>query len=285
MKKALIIISIIAFVLAVFITGLVVLFKKMPKFPLGGKIAIVYVEGAIFDSKEIVDEIKRYAKDRSIKAIVLRVDSPGGGVAPAQEIYEEVKKAVEKKSVVVSIGSVAASGGYYISAPADMIIANPGSLTGSIGAIMEIPNIEGLMGKIGVKTEAIKSGKNKDMASVFRKMGSEQKLILQQVLNDVHNQFMEAVSEGRGMPMTNVTKLADGRIFTGRQALEAGLVDELGTFEDAIYAAADLAGIKGEPQVVGRKKKTSIFDLLKGRFPKSITDVFSTIKVNYIFMP
>jgi protease-4 len=285
MKKTLIIILIVAAVLIVFIAGLVIVFKKMPKFPMRGKVAIVYVEGAIFDSKEIVDEIKRYTKDKAIKAIVLRVDSPGGGVAPSQEIYEEVKKAVEEKSVVVSMGSVAASGGYYVSAPADLIVANPGTLTGSIGAIMEIPNVEGLMDKIGVKTETIKSGKNKDMASIFRKMGSEQKLILQTALDDIHNQFIEAVSEGRNMPIKDVRKLADGRIFTGRQALKAGLVDELGTFEDAIYAAADLAGIKGEPQVVGRIKRTSIFDILKGKFPKDIMDVFPSIKVNYMFAP
>ncbi|MBU4320953.1 MAG: signal peptide peptidase SppA, partial [Nitrospinae bacterium] len=213
------------------------------------------------------------------------VDSPGGAVAPSQEIYEEVKKATLKKKVIVSMGSVAASGGYYISAPADRIIANPGTLTGSIGVIMEIPNIEGLMNKIGVKTEVIKSGRYKDIASAFRKMGKEERLILQGVLDDVHEQFIKAVSDGRKIPFDEVKKIADGRIFTGRQAMEARLVDELGTLEDAIAAAGRLAGIKGEPEVVTKKEKFSITDILRGKFPKELSDIFPTVKIKYLLAP
>ena len=213
------------------------------------------------------------------------MDSPGGAVAPSQEIYEEVKKATLKKKVIVSMGSVAASGGYYISAPADRIIANPGTLTGSIGVIMEIPNIEGLMNKIGVKTEVIKSGRHKDIASAFRKMGKEERLILQGVLDDVHEQFIKAVSEGRKIPFEEAKKLADGRIFTGRQAVEARLVDELGTLEDAIAIAGRLAGIKGEPEVVTKKERFSIVDILRGKFPKELSDIFPTVKIKYLLAP
>ncbi|MBA3060354.1 MAG: signal peptide peptidase SppA [Nitrospirae bacterium] len=270
-------------ILLIVISVIFAVFQK--NVSLGEKVAVVRIEGPIMDSKNTIDEIKGYLKDASIKAIVLRVDSPGGAVAPSQEIYEEVKKATLKKKVIVSMGSVAASGGYYISAPADRIIANPGTLTGSIGVIMEIPNIEGLMNKIGVKTEVIKSGRHKDIASAFRKMGKEERLILQGVLDDVHEQFIKAVSDGRKIPFDEVKKLADGRIFTGKQAMEARLVDELGTLEDAIAAAGRLAGIKGEPEVVTKKERFSIVDILRGKFPKELSDIFPTVKIKYLLAP
>lgn len=251
----------------------------------GEKVAVVRIEGAIIDSKNIIDELKGYVRDAAVKAIVLRVDSPGGGVAPSQEIYEEVRKASAQKKVVVSMGSIAASGGYYISSPATRIIANPGTITGSIGVIMEIPNIQGLLNKIGVKTEVIKSGRHKDMASVFRGIGREERLIMQRVLDDVHEQFIKAVAEGRKMLLDDVRKLSDGRIFSGRQALEAGLVDELGNLEDAIKTAATLSGIKGEPEVVTGEKKFSILNLLRGKLPDEVSDLFPSVKVKYIFAP
>jgi len=253
--------------------------------PLGEKVALVRIEGPIIDSKNAVDEIKDYTKDPSIKAIVLRVDSPGGAVAPSQEIYEEVRKATAKKKVVVSMGSLAASGGYYISSPASKIVANPGTLTGSIGVIMEIPNIEGLMNKVGVKTEVIKSGRHKDIASMFRGIGKEERVILQGVLDDVHEQFIKSVAEGRKMVLEDVRKIADGRIFTGKQALAIGLVDELGNLEDAVKAAAKLAGIKGEPEVVSKKEKISFLELLRGKFPKELSDFFPAVKIKYVFSP
>jgi protease-4 len=253
--------------------------------PIGEKVALVRIEGPIIDSKSAMDEIRDYAKDSSVKAIVLRVDSPGGAVAPSQEIYEEVKKAAAKKKVVVSMGALAASGGYYISSPASRIIANPGTLTGSIGVIMEIPNIEGLMNKVGVKTEVIKSGRHKDIASMFRGIGKEEREILQGVLDDVHDQFISAVAEGRQMLPEAVRKLADGRIFTGKQALDAGLVDELGNLDDAIKAAAKLSGIKGEPEVVSKKEKLSFIELLRGSFPKELSDIFPSVRIKYVFAP
>ena len=282
MKKA-VLIFVILFVLFVFISLIVVLFQK--NLPVGDRIALIRIEGPIIDSKETLDELKDYVKDTSIKAIVLRIDSPGGGVAPSQEIYEEVRKAVAKKKIVVSMGSVAASGGYYIAAPATKIVANPGTLTGSIGVIMEIPNIESLMNKIGVKTEVIKSGQHKDIASIFRGIKKEEREILQDVLDNVHEQFIEAVAEGRKMVHDDVKRIADGRIFTGQQALKVGLVDELGNLEDAMKAAAKLSGIKGEPVVVTKKEKFSFIDLLRGKMPKELADIFPSVKVKYLFAP
>jgi len=249
------------------------------------KIGIVTVEGPIITSKDTIEELKTYRKDNSIKAIILRVESPGGGVAPSQEIYEEVKKTAKEKPVVVSMGAVAASGGYYISAPATKIVANPGTLTGSIGVIMEIPNIKGLMEKIGVKTEVIKSGRYKDIASVFKDMEPEQRKILQSVLDDVHEQFIKAVAEGRKLPVNQVRELADGRVFTGSQALQLKLVDELGNMEDAIELARELAGIKGEPQIVYKKEKISIIELLKNKLPKEILNDYNTLKIKYLLTP
>jgi protease-4 len=249
------------------------------------KIGIVTVEGPIITSKDTIEELKTYRKDNSIKAIILRVESPGGGVAPSQEIYEEVKKTAKEKPVVVSMGAVAASGGYYISAPATKIVANPGTLTGSIGVIMEIPNIKGLMEKIGVKTEVIKSGRYKDIASIFKDMEPEQRKILQSVLDDVHEQFIKAVAEGRRLPVNQVRELADGRVFTGSQALQLKLVDELGNMEDAIELARELAGIKGEPQIVYKKEKISIIELLKNKLPKEILNDYSTLKIKYLLTP
>jgi protease-4 len=256
------------------------------KVPLGEKIALIRVTGVIIDSESVIEELKEYAKDSSIKAIVLRVDSPGGAVAPSQEIHEEIIKAKQNKKVIVSMGTVAASGGYYISAPADMIVANAGTLTGSIGVIMELPNIEGLMKKIGVETQIVKSGKHKDIASVFRSMTPEEKQILQTVLDDVHNQFISAVSEGRGMKFEDIKNIADGRVFTGRMAKDIGLVDELGNLQDAIMLAGKLTGIKGEPRVVSKKEEFSIFNMLKGQLPeKLIGNVFSGIQLKYLFTP
>lgn len=270
-------------VLLFFLTILIALLQR--NIPGGEKVALVRIEGPIIDSKNTIDEIKDYTKDSSIKAIILRIDSPGGAVAPSQEIYEEVRKAATKKPIVVSMGSVAASGGYYIASPATRIIANPGTLTGSIGVIMEIPNIEGLMNKVGIKTEVIKSGRHKDIASVFRGRSKEEREILQAVLNDVHEQFITAVAEGRKMLPDDVRKVADGRIFTGKQALKIGLVDELGNLEDAIKVASRLAGVKGEPKIVTKKERFSLIDLLRGQFPKELTELFPTLRIKYLLSP
>jgi len=270
-------------ILLVIVSILLIVMQK--SISIGDRIALVRIEGMIADSKDSIEEIKEYVKDPSVKAILLRIDSPGGAVAPAQEIHEEVKKAVAKKQVVVSMGSVAASGGYYIASPATKIIANPGTITGSIGVIMEIPNLEGLMNKIGIKTEVVKSGKHKDLVSTFRGIRKEDREILQGVLDNVHEQFIMAVADGRKMSPADVRKIADGRIFTGEQAIKAGLVDELGNLEDAVQVAAKLSGIKGEPVIVSKKEHFSLINLLRGKIPKELTDFFPAVKVKYLFTP
>ncbi len=231
------------------------------------RVGLIRVEGVILDSQWTVGELKKFGDNPSVKAIVLRIDSPGGGVVPSQEIYDEVKRVRNKhnKAVVASMGNVAASGGYYIAAATDRILANPGTLTGSIGVVMETANIEGLLSKLGVEGVVVKSGRFKDVGSPLRKMSDEERAVLQAVMNDVHSQFIQAVAEGRSMEVADVTPLADGRIFTGRQAKEAKLVDELGTLEDAIRLAADLGGIEGEPRIIEPKRRFSIRELLETR--------------------
>ncbi len=280
MKKALIFFGIVFAV--ILLLSFVLTFSN--KVPLGEKVALVRVAGIILDSTDTIDQLKEYAKDSSVKAIVLRVDSPGGAVAPSQEIYDEIIKIRETKKVIASMGSVAASGGYYIAAPANRIVANAGTLTGSIGVIMEIPNIEGLMDKIGVKAVVIKSGKHKDLASMYKSITPENRQILQVVLDDVHEQFITAVSNTRGIEFEELKKIADGRVFTGRMAKEIGLVDQLGSLQDAIMLAAELTGIKGEPQVVSKKEKFGILDYIRGNFPeKLMSDAFSGIQLKYLF--
>jgi len=282
MKKILIFFAVIFLIIV--ILSLLMTFNR--KVPLGEKVALVRVTGVILDSTEVIDELKEYANNSSIKAVILRVDSPGGAVAPSQEIYEEIIKIKKKKKVVVSMGTVAASGGYYISAPADKIVANAGTLTGSIGVIMELPNVSGLMQKIGVETQVIKSGEHKDIASMFRALEPEERQILQSVLDDVHNQFITAVSDGRNIKFEEIKKLADGRIFTGRMAKELGLVDELGNLQDAIMLAGRLSGIKGEPEVVEKKEKFSLMEALKGEFQGKLMDnVFQGIRLKYLMTP
>ncbi len=250
------------------------------------RIALIRVEGVIMDSQATVGELKRFSENPSVKAIVLRIDTPGGGVVPSQEIYDAIKRVRNKsnKAVIASMGSVAASGGYYIAAATDRIVANPGTLTGSIGVIMETANVEGLLQKIGVEGVVIKSGKYKDMGSPLRKMSAEERGLLQAVMDDVHKQFIEAVAEGRSMELKAAQVLADGRIFTGRQAKEAKLVDELGDLEDAIQLAAEVVGIEGEPKVVEPRRRFSLRELLDSKlsmmFPK--LDVQPGISLKYL---
>jgi protease-4 len=254
------------------LAGLLVVFLATALWPdldLSGedRIALIRVEGVILDAQQTVGDLKKFGDSPSVKAIVLRIDSPGGGVVPSQEIHDAVMRVRNKqnKAVVASMGTVAASGGYYIAAATDRIMANPGTLTGSIGVIMELANLEGLLKKIGVDNVVVKSGRHKDIGSPFRKMSDEDRRILQSVMDDVHTQFIEAVAEGRSLDVSDVQPLADGRIFTGRQAKEIKLVDELGNLDDAIRLAADLAGIEGEPKVVEPRKRFSVRELIESR--------------------
>lgn len=269
-KKIFIIILAIAFSVAVLFTVSV----KIAKSLLDGAdtalvskngIGLVEVKGMILDSKETIRQLRHFLKQDGVKAVVLRVDSPGGIVAPSQEIYEEVKKFAVKKKIIVSMGSLAASGGYYISAPATMIYANPGTITASIGVILKLSNIEALMDKIGIKSHTLKTGKYKDSGSPLRKFSPEDRAMLQSVIDNTHEQFIRAVAEGRKLPIDEVRKIADGRILSGEQAKGAKLVDRLGTLQDAIEEAGKQAGIKGEPEVIlPPKKKMNYLDILSG---------------------
>jgi len=234
----------------------------------GEKVGVIRIEGVITDSRETIEELRRFRDNPSIKAVVLRIDSPGGGVVPSQEIHAELLKARKdgRLKVVASMGNLAASGGYYIAVATDKIVANPGTLTGSIGVIMELANVQGLLEKVGVQSVVIKSGRYKDLASPFRAMSAEDRALLQSVLDDVHDQFIRAVATGRALKVEQVRDLADGRIFTGRQARTAKLVDELGDLQDSIKLAARLVGIEGEPRVVEPRKRFSFRDLLDNFF-------------------
>jgi protease-4 len=246
------------------------------------KIGLIKVEGLITDAKETVENLKTFTEDDTIKAIVIRIDSPGGAVAPSQEIYDQIKEAKKKKKVLISMANLAASGGYYIASQGDKIIANPGTLTGSIGVIMEIPNVEDLMRKIGIKNDVIKSGLHKDIGSMYRDISPEDRQLLQGLLDDVHEQFIKAVAEGRKMNYEKVKQLADGRIFTGKQAKENGLVDELGGLEYTINLAAKLAKIEGKPEVVELKKKDGILNIFEKLTSKlALVDQFHTLKLQY----
>lgn len=233
---------------------------------LGAKVAVVEISGPIINSQRPVELLEGYRKDTSVKAVVVRVDSPGGGVGASQEIFEEVRRTAEVKPVVVSMGGVAASGGYYLAAPATRIVANPGTITGSIGVIMGVTNIQELLEKIGLRSEVVKSGEFKDVGSPLRPWTEHDRRILQGVIEDVHRQFIVAVATGRGMTEEEVRLLADGRILTGRQALEVGLIDALGNLPDAIRIAAELTGIEGEPKIVHppRERSTVLDYLLEG---------------------
>ena len=230
----------------------------------GNRVAVIEIEGLIVDALPVVRELEEHRDDPSVRAVVVRIDSPGGVVGPSQEIHEAIRRVRAKdKPVVASLGAVAASGGYYIAAAADRIVANPGTLTGSIGVIMHLAELEGLFKKIGVRYEVIKSGRYKDLGSFARRMTQDERRLLQDLLDDVHLQFVEAVAEGRGLDREVVLALADGRIFSGRQARGLQLVDALGGLQEAVELAAELGGIPGKPRVLYPRRPFSLLDFAR----------------------
>jgi len=220
----------------------------------GGRIGLVVVEGPISDSRELLEEVDALRRDGSIKAVVLRVNSPGGEVGPSQELHDAVARLSADKPVVVSVGAVAASGAYYAAMAADSIVSSPGSVIGSIGVILSYPTAVGLMEKVGVEWRVYKSGRLKDMGSFARNPTEEEEAVMDGVIADVFDQFVSAVVTDRGLDRDVVLDLADGRIFTGRQALEAGLVDRLGDYQAAVTLAAGMAGIAPETPVVRKTR-------------------------------
>jgi len=216
----------------------------------GDRVGVVLLEGTINESRRTIQSLKEFGDAERIKGVVVRIDSPGGGVVPTQEIYEEIRKLKKKKPVIASLGGMATSGGYYIASACHQIVANPGTLTGSIGVIIQLANVEGLMQKLGLEGYNVKSGPHKDMGSPLRPLSPEGRAILQSVVDNVHGQFVRAVASGRSMEESKVRELADGRIYSGEQAMAIGLVDSLGNMDDAIDLVAKRAGIEGVPQVI-----------------------------------
>jgi protease IV len=235
--------------------------------PLGKRVGLVEIVGDIESSESVVDQLEHMRLDSSVRAVVLRLDSPGGGVAASQEIYEAVRKVRDEgKPVIASMGGVAASGAYYIACAADSIVSNPGTLTGSIGVIMSFPNTEELFKKVGVRFEVVKTGKFKDIGSLSRPMTPDEKALLQGVLSNVYQQFVNAISDGRDMEKSDILPYADGRIFSGDQARDLGFVDRLGDLNDAIQLAGTMAGIKGRPVVVRKeRRRVSVLDLFQDK--------------------
>ncbi len=229
----------------------------------GEKIAVIELKGVILDSKKMLRQLKAAQEDDQVKGVVLRLNSPGGAVAPSQEIYSAVKS--YPKPIIASMASVAASGAYYIAAGVKTIFANPGTLTGSIGVIMEFANLRKLYEWAKVDRYSVKTGKFKDSGAEYRDMSAEEKAYFQQLVENTLGQFKKAVADGRGLDDDAVTAVADGRVFTGEQALELKLVDQLGTLDDAVSFLGKQVGIKGRPQVVyPRKRMPSLIDVLMG---------------------
>ena len=277
------------FFVLLFVIGQYVSGSGSRKFSFGDKIAVVEIRGLITQSQGIIEELHQFNDDEGVKAIILRIDSPGGGVGPSQEIYREVLKikSNKKKKVITSMGSVAASGGYYIASASDLIVANPGTITGSIGVLMEFTNIEELFRKIGIKGVVLKSGEHKDIGSPFREMTPEEKRLIQSVIDNVHQQFIQAVADGRKIDRLKVAQVADGRILTGEQAKQLGLVDQLGNLQDAIDTAAKMVGIEGKPLVLYPKKKFSLLELLVEGITEAILKTLSEkgVQLNYRLHP
>ena len=230
----------------------------------GPRVAIVELEGLIAETDDLVRDLRQHRENPNVKAVVIRINSPGGVVGPTQEVYDQlVRLRKAGKPVVASLGAVAASGGYYIAVGADQIYANPGSLTGSIGVIMQMANVDALMKKVGVDYVVVKAGQFKDIGNISRPMTPEERRVLQTLLDDVHGQFIDAVAAGRKLPREQVVQFADGRVFSGSQALTLKMVDALGGLEDAVNAAGKLAGIQGTPAVERPRRKFSLIDFVR----------------------
>lgn len=261
----------IAFVLGgFFLAVLAISHKDEGDFTLSGsKVAIVPIEGEILDARDTVDALHRYAENSMVRAIVMRINSPGGAIAPSQEIYEAIRsvRASSGKPIVASLDSVAASGGFYIASACDQIVANPGSITGSIGVILQWMETKDLIEWAKIKPQTITAGAMKDVGSPYRDMTDAERAYLQSVVAQLHSQFIRAVAAGRKGKMTeaDVTSIADGRIFTGEQALSLKLVDSLGNLDDAVRTAAKLGGVHGKPATIyPRRRKPTLFDVLTG---------------------
>lgn len=251
--------------------GSALLLSGKSSFSSSDKVAVLRVEDVIIDSQIYLDSIETISKDDKVKALVVRIDSPGGAVGPSQEIYSELKELGKEIPIIASIGGVGASGGYYIACAAEKIYANPGAITGSIGVIAQFASYEKLLDWAKIDVEVIKSGKYKDVGSAFREMSDADKEYIQQLIDNVYDQFKSVVATSRDLDTKQIDSVADGKIYTGEQALNLKLIDELGTINDAITVAGNLGGIQGDPEVINfPKKKSKLYDLLNSKIDTNI---------------
>lgn len=251
-----------------------------------GKIGVVELDYAIYSSESLIRQFKKFGEDKSIKAIILRVDSPGGGVAASQEMYEIIRRTRDIKPVIVSFGSIAASGGYYAACGGSIIVSNPGTLTGSIGVIAQFISMKDLADKLGIKENTIKSGELKDSGSPLREMNEKDREYFQDVVNDSFEQFFHVVLKERKLNEEELRKIANGRVFTGRQAKDLGLVDTLGTFDDAVKIAADMVNIEGEPILVRERERKGLLEIfLEGSGNNELREIKEEIKQEFIDAP
>lgn len=262
-----------------------------PLLPSREKVGIVPIEGIIgldVQSKDIVEQLEKFRKNPAVKAIVVRIASPGGSVGPSQEIYDKIREVAKEKKIVASMGDVAASGGLYVACGASRIVANPGTITGSIGVVIEFPNWQKLSDKIGITQAVIKSGEFKDIGNPNRPLTDAERRLLQGVIDDVYNQFLQAVSDGRGLGREKIRPYADGRIFSGQQAKGYGFVDELGGLQTAVRLAGKLGGIRGEPAVVYPERNLgSLLELLVGEKAEGLLNRarLPSFRMSYLFVP
>ncbi|AEH44031.1 signal peptide peptidase SppA, 36K type [Thermodesulfatator indicus DSM 15286] len=272
--------GIFLFFLILFAISLFLLFKGEPTFSSGPKIGLIEIKGVISEADKPLKEIRQFARNKHIKAVVVRIESPGGAVGASQELYLALRELSKEKPVVASMGSVAASGGLYVALGAQKIVAAPGTITGSIGVMMQVPNLSKLLEKIGIEATILKSGPYKDTGNMFRPLREDEKKILYQTINDIYQQFVKAIEDSRGLKEAEIKKFADGRVFTGRAAKEFGLVDELGNLNDAIKLAAKMAGLKGYPEVVyPSKEKLWERFLVEQKLSQSLAVLFSPLYI------
>lgn len=274
-KRSPLVIFLLLGVILLFFSGVILLLLPMAGSPgklvKSNKVGVVEVSGVITDARSTLNNLKKFRDSAAIKAIVLRVNSPGGAVGPSQEILAEVNRTKQQKKVVASLGTVAASGGYYIASGADVILANPGTLTGSLGVIMNFTNIEQLTQKLGIELFQLKAGRFKDAGSPTRPMTPVEREYFQKLLDNVHEQFILDVARGRRMLLHKVRVVADGRVFTGEMAKQLGLVDQIGNLTEAIDLAGRLAGITGKVEpVFPPRERFSLFRLLLGDDPEEL---------------
>ena len=250
-----------------------------------GKIGVVEIEGPIADMKDAMEDVVRFKEDDAIRGVILRINSPGGAVGPTQEMFSEIKKLKQLKKVYVSMGSVCASGGYYLAVTGEKVYANPSTITGSIGVIMEQAVVEDLMKKIGIEANAIKSGAMKDTGTPFRKMRDDERRYLQGVVDNIYEQFVNDVAQGRKIPAERVRELADGRIYTGLQAKETGLIDEIGTFYDTADGLQKALGIKGKPDLVYGKRPFSFLRWLLSSAMQDVLFKSTSQPIQFLYKP